>query len=140
MEFLYRRVDVQDVVDAHLLALEKACSLRFGRYIISATTPFTKDDLSLLRTDVSKAVARYVPESQDTFRTLGWKMPVSIDRVYINEKARTDLGWDPKYTFARFIACKRKNEDPRSPLACAIGAKGYHSDIFTEGPYPVERG
>src|SRR5262249_41364923 len=34
-EFLYRRVDIEDVVSAHLLALERAASIRFGRYIIS---------------------------------------------------------------------------------------------------------
>ena len=40
-EFLYRRVDIEDVVSAHLLALEKARAIKFGRYIVSATTPFT---------------------------------------------------------------------------------------------------
>src|SRR5262245_55656270 len=35
-EFLYRRVDLQDVVSAHLLALERASSIGFGKYIISA--------------------------------------------------------------------------------------------------------
>src|SRR5262245_17042444 len=45
-EYLYRRVDLEDVVSAHLLALEKAPSLGFGRYIISATTPFVLDDLA----------------------------------------------------------------------------------------------
>lgn len=51
-EFLYRRVDIADVVSAHLMALEKAPLLGFGRYIISATTPFTPEDLSALRVDV----------------------------------------------------------------------------------------
>ena len=40
-ELLYRRVDLEDVVDAHRLALERAPELGFGRYIVSATTPFT---------------------------------------------------------------------------------------------------
>jgi len=26
----------------------------------------------------------------------------------------------------------------RSPLAQAIGSKGYHAEAFAEGPYPVE--
>ena len=39
-EYLYRRVNLEDVANAHLLALEKAPSIGFGRYIISATTPF----------------------------------------------------------------------------------------------------
>ena len=40
-ELLYRRVDIEDVVSAHLLALERAPAIGFGRYIISATSPFT---------------------------------------------------------------------------------------------------
>ena len=39
-ELLYRRVDLQDAADAHLLALDRAPAIGFGRYIISATTPF----------------------------------------------------------------------------------------------------
>src|SRR4051794_22770979 len=45
-ELLYRRVDLQDVVDAHRLALDRAPTIGFGRYIIVATTPFTRDDLA----------------------------------------------------------------------------------------------
>ena|SRR5258706_11546064 len=32
-EFLYRRADIEDVVDAHLLALERVYAIGFGRYI-----------------------------------------------------------------------------------------------------------
>ena len=38
-EFLYRRVDLEDVVSAHMLAVRRAPAIGFGRYIISATTP-----------------------------------------------------------------------------------------------------
>src|SRR5215469_2958667 len=48
-EFLYRRVDLEDVVAAHLLALEQAPRMGFARYIITATTPFQLDDLPELR-------------------------------------------------------------------------------------------
>jgi len=34
-EYLYRRVDIEDAVSAHLLALERAPKIGFGRYIIS---------------------------------------------------------------------------------------------------------
>src|SRR5215212_1126018 len=37
-EFLARRVDIEDVVSAHLAAAERAPRLGFGKYIISATT------------------------------------------------------------------------------------------------------
>ena len=48
-EFLYRRADIEDVVSAHLLAMEKSPALGFGRYIVSATTPFSREDLAELR-------------------------------------------------------------------------------------------
>ncbi len=43
-EFLYRRADIEDVASAHMLAAQKASSIGFDRFIISATTPFTQDD------------------------------------------------------------------------------------------------
>jgi len=54
-EFLYRRADIEDVVNAHLLALEKAPAIGFGRYIVSATTPFTSEDLQDLHTNAPAA-------------------------------------------------------------------------------------
>ena len=60
-EFLYRRVDVQDVVDAHMLAVEKATAIGFARYIISATTPFQQSELAELRVNAPRVVKRYVP-------------------------------------------------------------------------------
>src|SRR6202042_918141 len=50
-ELLYRRADIEDVAAAHLLAAEKAAEIGFGRYIVSATTPFGRDDLAELRAD-----------------------------------------------------------------------------------------
>ena len=125
-EFLYRRVDIQDVVDAHLLALERAGSIGFARYIISATTPFTPADLPELRRDAAAVVARHVPEFAAAYARRGWKMFPSVDRVYVNERARRELGWQPAYDFRRVIAALSNGEDFRSPLARAIGSKGYH--------------
>ena len=61
-EFLYRRVDIEDVVTAHLLAMEKAPIVGFARYIISATTPFLQDDLLELRSDAAAVVKRRIPD------------------------------------------------------------------------------
>jgi UDP-glucose 4-epimerase len=137
-EFLYRRADIEDVVDAHLLALEKVHAIGFGRYIVSATTPFTRDDLQELRTNAAVVVRRRVPRYEDVYFRRGWSMFPGIDRVYVNERARNELGWRPRYDFARIIDLVDAGEDPRSPLARTIGSKGYHADAFAEGPYPVE--
>jgi nucleoside-diphosphate-sugar epimerase len=137
-EFLYRRVDIEDVVSAHLLALERAATIGFARYIVSATAPFTRDDLQDLHTDAHVAVVKHVPGFVDVYARQGWAMFPRIDRVYVNGRARADLGWNPRYNFAGVIDRLRAGEDPRSPLARAIGSKMYHAQTFAEGPYPVE--
>ncbi len=136
-EFLYRRVEIQDVVDSHLLAVEKAAQIGFGRYIISATSPFQPPDLAELRADPAAVVARYFPEWPALYEARGWQMFTDIDRVYVNERARRELGWQPRYDFAHVLDCLRRDADFRSPLAVAIGAKGYHLEVFEDGPYPV---
>ena len=60
-----------------------------------------------------------------------------IGQVYVNERARRELGWRPVYDFGRVIECLRGGEDPRSPLARAVGSKRYHGRTFADGPYPV---
>jgi UDP-glucose 4-epimerase len=137
-EFLYRRVDIEDVVSAHLIAMEKAPAVGFGRYIISATTPFTKDDLAELRQNAPAVVARRVPEYEVEYARRGWKMFPAIDRVYVNERARNELGWRPVYDFRYILEQLRAGEDFRSPLARTVGSKGYHAEKFALGPYPSE--
>jgi UDP-glucose 4-epimerase len=136
-EFLYRRADIEDIVSAHMLAMENAPAIGFGRYIISATTPFTPDDLQQLRTDAPAVVKRYAPGYEAEYRRRGWSMLPTIERVYVNELARTQLGWQPRYDFNSIIRRLRAEEDFLSPLARTVGSKGYHAEVFTEGPYPV---
>jgi UDP-glucose 4-epimerase len=136
-EYLYRRVDLEDVASAHLLALEKSRSIGFGRYIISATTPFLPDDLLDLRKNAPLVVRRWVPDYEAEYAHRGWKMFPSIERVYVNERARQDLGWQPRYDFRYVLDRLRAGADPRSPLSRAVGSKGYHAHEFEEGPYPV---
>lgn len=136
-EYLFRRADIADVVSAHLLAVEHAGSIGFGRYIISATTPFLPGDLPDLRTDAPRVVRRRIPGYEAVYERRGWKMFPGIDRIYDNKQARNDLGWQPRYDFNYIIDRLRVGDDPRSPLSHVIGSKGYHSQEFAEGPYPV---
>jgi nucleoside-diphosphate-sugar epimerase len=137
-EFLYRRVDVEDIVSAHLLAIDNAPDTGFAKYIISATTPFTPEDLARLRTDAPAVVARHVPAYAAEYARRGWRMFPHIERVYDNARARAALGWRPRYDFAHVIECLRTDEDFSSPLARAIGSKGYHAQKFSDGPFPIE--
>jgi UDP-glucose 4-epimerase len=137
-EFLYRRVDIEDVVSAHLLAIEKTPVIGFARYIISATTPFTQDDLFDLHADAPSVLRRRVPDYETVYARLGWKMFPAIDRVYSNERARNELGWRPQYSFSNILDRLKVDAYPFSVLTQVIGSKGYHTIKFTEGPYPVD--
>jgi nucleoside-diphosphate-sugar epimerase len=134
-ELLYRRVDLDDVVSAHRCALERAAAIGFGRYIVSATTPFTPADLAGLRADAPAVVAAHFPEYEALYARRGWAMFASIERVYVNARARDELGWAPRYDFGHVLERLRAGEDPGSPLARAVGAKGYHA--VPTGPYTV---
>ena len=137
VELLHRRVDLDDAVAAHLLALEKASRLGFRRYLVSATTPFTPRDLRELRRNASAVVERIFPDCETVFRGRGWKMPSHVDRVYVNERAKGELCWTPRYDFRHVLDRLAADAEFRSPLAIAVGSKGYHDQTFAEGPYPV---
>lgn len=112
--------------------------LGFRRCIVSATTPFTIDDMAALRADVPSVVRQQVPGYESQYTRCGWRMFPIIDRVYVNERARVELGWKPKHDFQSIIDRLKVGEEMRSPLARLVGAKGYHPETFAEGPYPVE--
>ncbi len=137
-EYLHRRVDIEDVVSAHLLAAERAPGIGFRKYIVSATTPFLPEDLAELRLDASRVVRRRVPAYEAEYERRGWRMFPGIGRVYVNDRAREELGWRPLYDFKHIIGRLAAGQDPRSPLARAIGSKGYHAGSFSGGPYPVD--
>ncbi len=136
-ELLFRRLDVSDAVGAHLAAAEKAVAIGFGTYIVSATTPFCRQDCVMLRHDAPGVVARLFPSYKQEFFRRSWKMLPELDRVYDNAKARNELGWNPFYNFRSALDLLSRDDDFRSPLTHAIGSKGYHSEVFEDGPFPV---
>ena len=50
----------------------------------------------------------------------------TIGRVYVNKKAREELGWIPKYDFGYILDKLKAGADFKSELAGMIGSKGYH--------------
>lgn len=101
-EYLHRRVHLHDVITAHLHAQNAAENIGFGIYIISSTSPFSQTDTNHLRKHTPEIVEKYYPEYREIYERKGWKMN-SLDRVYVNEKARSELGWMPEYDFKRMI-------------------------------------
>ena len=137
-EFLFRRVDIEDAAMAHLLAIDRPATTDFGLYVISATTPFTRDDLADLRTDAAAVMRRRLPELAAQYDRRGWTMFPRIDRVYVNERARAELGWKPVYDHDHLLKRLSADEPVPGPMAQSVGLKGYHTETFSDGPYPVD--
>jgi len=144
-ELAYRRVDVADAVDACVCAVERAAegNVRWGRYIISAPTPFGRDDetMRMLNGDggdgaVAAVMERCVPGCGEVLAQRGWKHLGRIDRVYDSSRAVRELGWKPEVTFQASVKRLSRGEDWRSRLTHAVGKRGYH-DVPT-GVYTVK--
>ena len=126
-ELLYRRVDLADAVDAVLLAAERVREIGFSRYIISATPPFARTDAAQLGIDAPAVVAGLFEDYAQEFERRGWRMLPTLDRVYANDRARTDLGWRPMVDFRHALNRLKREEDPFRPLSRLVGEKGYHT-------------
>jgi len=137
VELTHRRLDIEDAVSAHLCAIEKAEAIGFDRFIISATTPFTREDLADLNRDAPGVTARHV-DYEATFTAKGWRVPDRIGRVYDNARARDRLGWAPKLDFSEAVARLQRGAPVFSALNDTIGSKGYHDEVFEDGPFPVD--
>lgn len=136
-ELLYRRLDIADAVSAHLLAAARAPEIGFGRYIVSATSPFEQRHLAALARDAGSVVRELYPDCAQLYAARGWRLFPGIDRVYVNDRARRELGWHPEFDFAHVLRSLREGRDFRSSLAREVGSKGYYDTPFDDGPYPV---
>lgn len=138
-ELLYRRLDIADAVSVHLLAVARAPEIGFGRYIVSATSPFEPRHLAALSRDAAGVVRELYPDCVQLYAAHGWRLFPGIDRVYVNARARRELGWHPEFDFAHVLRSLRDGSDFRSALAREVGSKGYHDTQFDDGPYPVAK-
>ncbi len=134
-EYATRRVALEDAVDAHLLAAAAADRIGFGRYIVSATTPFLPQDLAGLRTDAAGVFARRVPRVAEVSTRRGWRFPARIDRVYDNTLARADLGWCPRYDLASIAEMVDAEGTVETPLARLVGSKEYLYSPYHRGTF-----
>jgi nucleoside-diphosphate-sugar epimerase len=100
---LYRGLDLRDAAQAHKLALETNFD-KFQNFVISSQSPFNQADLSQLKTDAPAVICRYYPQALTFYKSKGWSLPSSIDRVYVVDKARKKLGYEPAYNFDCLIS------------------------------------
>jgi nucleoside-diphosphate-sugar epimerase len=134
-EYAYRRVAIEDAIDAHLRAAERAPRLGFGRYVVSATTPFTREDMAQLRTDAASVFARRVPRAAAVWNELGWRFPDRLDRVYVNTAARHALGWRPRFDLNAIAARLAGGESVHTPLSQQVGSKEYANSSYHVGVF-----
>lgn len=99
---LYRGVDVRDVARAHCLALTVDLE-GFDVFNISAATPFREADTVALMNDAAEVIRSYHPWIDEEFARRGWRLPSSIDRVYVTDKAQGVLGFKPEHDFADLL-------------------------------------
>lgn len=99
---LYRGVDVEDAVDAHVLALHAPAS-RAGVFNIAARSPFQACDTADLLRDAPAVIRAHHPEAEAIFRAHGLELPRSIDRVYAIGRAEAELGYAPSRNFDHIL-------------------------------------
>jgi len=99
---LYRGVDVKDAAEAHILAMN-AKSKRYDVFNISAHSPFSENETHELFHDASRVLLRHFPSLDRQFAQRNWKLPKSIDRVYVIQKAEKQLGYRPRYNFEDYL-------------------------------------
>lgn len=102
---LYRGVSAQDTAEAHWLA---ATSNGKGveTFVISAASPFHESDTRELLHDPWKVIDRIYPDARSSFDRMKWEKPTSIDRVYVIDKAKQLLKYQPVENFPEFLQVK----------------------------------
>ncbi|MGD8534901.1 MAG: NAD(P)-dependent oxidoreductase [Candidatus Aminicenantes bacterium] len=99
---LYRGVDVRDAAEAHILAME-IDSKGYDVFNISARSPFSENETNELLHDAPRVLLRHFPSLDKQFAQRSWKLPKSIDRVYVIHKAEEQLGYRPRYNFEDYL-------------------------------------
>ena len=95
---LYRGVSAQDTAEAHWLAV--SCTLTGCElFVISAESPFQQTDTSQLLNDPWGVIDRIYPEASVLYDRMKWEKPPSIDRVYVIDKAKRLLNYQPQDNF-----------------------------------------
>lgn len=99
---MFRGLDVRDVALAHKLAIDKDFD-KFEVFNISAQSIFDISDLVALRKNLYPLLQQRCPKIIDLFSKQNWVLPDNIDRVYVIEKAKKQLGFEPIYNIDKLI-------------------------------------
>jgi nucleoside-diphosphate-sugar epimerase len=100
---LHRGIDARDVGEGHRLALEHD-GPPFGRFILSGSTPFKREDCAELVHDAPSVIRERAPGLAHAFTARGWQLPRTIDRVYDASAAEKELGWRTRWGWEEVLA------------------------------------
>ncbi|MEM7043414.1 MAG: NAD(P)-dependent oxidoreductase [Pseudomonadota bacterium] len=107
-ELLNRRASVRDMARSHVSALERSGDVKFGLYLVSAPTPFSRTDARQLKEDAASVICARFPEVSDLYQAAGWRLPESISRVYDGSRITRALGFRYETTFEAVLAALRE--------------------------------
>lgn len=107
IEFLHRRLAVEDAAQAHIAALHQAPPAGFGLYVVSAPTPFSREDCPDLKCDAASVIARRFPDAPALFARKGWTLPATLGRVYDSARIERELGFRCRTDFAAILEALR---------------------------------
>jgi hypothetical protein len=98
--------------------------------------------MSQLRTDAATLFAARAPRAAAVWEERGWRFPDRLDRVYVNARARQDLGWRPRFDLDAIAARVADGQPVQTPLSQLVGAKeyvgsSYHLGVFEPAGHEV---
>jgi UDP-glucose 4-epimerase len=111
-EFLNRRLTVEDAAEAHLAALDHAPGLGCETFVLSAPTPFSREEAEELVADAPGVIARHFPDAAAVYAKAGWSLPTHIDRVYDAGKAERLIGFRCRTDFRSILDALRDGAPP----------------------------
>jgi UDP-glucose 4-epimerase len=109
-EFLNRRLTVRDCAAAHLAALSKAPEVGLGTYVVSAPTPFGREEAAELKRDAMTVIVRHFPDAAELYTARDWQLPKSIGRVYDASLIERELGFRCATDFAAILERLRSDQ------------------------------
>ena len=114
-EFLNRRLTVEDAADAHVVALDRAPTLGFEIFLLSAPTPFVRSETQDLKRAAAEVIERHFPDAPALYARRGWRLPTRIGRVYDAGRIERVLGFRCATDFSSVLDALRS--DRKFPFA-----------------------
>ena len=91
---LYRGLDIRDAVRG-IRAATQADLTRHHVLNLAGPRVFERSDVGELKTNAAKVIDQRVPWLRNEFEERRWKVPTSIDRVYVSDAAQEIIGYKP---------------------------------------------